>query len=419
MPLNSLIESYSINTISQKTNISIEVIDRLLNKDWESMQRAKVNGFLSIIEREFSVDLSKLKEESNNYYATHTTTKSSRTIDLIDGQSASSGGKVISTLVTLASVTLVLYAGWFYFIKDKSSLITKDNNSSGLFDNTIDAAKKLVGIDEKNSTIVNISTTDSNISSNKELNKSSKQSTTIAVANSTEKKSNSANIDNNSSNKKFDITTTSSSVESQSTNTTEANTATETIASSEQNISLQDSNSSNTTNQTVTIIEDTNNNITKSIKDEVDALIAEGNITDSNSSENNKSIEATEENITKEENLTSSTNQTETDVVESINSITLTSKAKSIWIGLYNIDKNKRVVKTPKRGRSYTYNANGNKIAIVTGHSRFTITTDSGLTKSFIKKGVVSHKTYLLIDNGEIKELTRSEYKKVTKRKAW
>ncbi len=71
MQLNELVESESIQAISHKTNITEEHIEQLLEERFESIERPKALGFISIIEREYDLDLSKLREKALEYYNAH------------------------------------------------------------------------------------------------------------------------------------------------------------------------------------------------------------------------------------------------------------------------------------------------------------------------------------------------------------
>ncbi len=397
MPLNDLTSEYSINTISQKTNISVEALEKLLNKDWDSLQRAKVDGFLRIIERDFNVDLSDIKQEAKEFYATHKRESPNRPIDLVDAESVGGGtGKVFANILTILAIALVAYAIWFYFF----SFNQKDNNSTsssnvGLFNDSINSAKSLIGVVEHNTT-------------------PKKQ----------EKKNKKIVVDVNSSNTLSSVKKSSKTQESIEKNRT--TNKFNIISSNEENKTKLNDNSSVVSNNieekkretnivSSSAIESSSNNTTK-IKESVESLLEENRTSLSNSSNKNNSTIA-ESNLSSELNntvVTKDTNNTlETDL-NKIGEFTIKNRAKSIWLGIYNLDTKKRVVKVLAK-TPYKYKLDGKRVAIVTGHNKFTIETDNGINKSFSKRGRV----YLLITEDEIKIITKKEYKKVTKNRAW
>ena len=67
MNAEKFFEKYSIEEISKKTKISPISLRFIRNKEFDKIPRAKFFGFVNIIEKEFNVDLSELKEEYNNF----------------------------------------------------------------------------------------------------------------------------------------------------------------------------------------------------------------------------------------------------------------------------------------------------------------------------------------------------------------
>ena len=67
MNAEQFFEKYSIEEISKKTKISPISLRFIRNKEFDKIPRVKFFGFLNIIEKEFNVDLSDLKEEYNNF----------------------------------------------------------------------------------------------------------------------------------------------------------------------------------------------------------------------------------------------------------------------------------------------------------------------------------------------------------------
>lgn len=66
MNAEQFFDRHSIEEISKKTKISPISLRFIRNKEFEKIPKAKFFGFINIIEKEFNVDLSELKEEYNH-----------------------------------------------------------------------------------------------------------------------------------------------------------------------------------------------------------------------------------------------------------------------------------------------------------------------------------------------------------------
>lgn len=68
MQLDEILEENSIHAISQKTKIPEEHLETLLANKFEVLKRVKAMGFISILEREYGVDLKVLRTAAKAYY---------------------------------------------------------------------------------------------------------------------------------------------------------------------------------------------------------------------------------------------------------------------------------------------------------------------------------------------------------------
>jgi hypothetical protein len=126
MDINEFFKSHSLESIYQKTNISIEILERIKNKEWDKLKKVQAIGFLRIIEREFGVDLSDLKEECKEFFKNYNNEKPLSPIDLVDAEVASGGGnKAITFVLTVVSLVAIIYAGWYYLGKQDDEEETK------------------------------------------------------------------------------------------------------------------------------------------------------------------------------------------------------------------------------------------------------------------------------------------------------
>ena len=71
MQLSNILDENSKSAIIKKTNISEDNIMALENGEFDKIIRVKAMGFISILEREYRVDLTKLREDADAYYSEH------------------------------------------------------------------------------------------------------------------------------------------------------------------------------------------------------------------------------------------------------------------------------------------------------------------------------------------------------------
>ena len=118
MQLNDILEENSIETISKKTNISAENLEYLIAANFEALRKIKALGFISILEREYDVDLGRLREQALEYYGSSTEdTSITLGIPLIEEKRGKS--KFLLFFVFL----LLGYASWYFFTQfDKKHL---------------------------------------------------------------------------------------------------------------------------------------------------------------------------------------------------------------------------------------------------------------------------------------------------------
>jgi len=401
---------YSLQTISDKTNITIENLEKLSNKEWEHFKKAQANGLISIIEREFKVDLSDLKAEANAYYQEHQGKEPDRTIDLVDAATVSGGGnRLVSNIITVITLCALGYAGWYYFVEQKEKTIIENNTtkeSSGMFSNTIKSAKELLGNDGIVKNVVKSETT--NVT--KDLKEKKIENRVQEPVKSVAQEVNNSNVSNSTaqekvenSPKKFDITTiqeaNSSNTQTEALDNNKTKMQEEVVVAKAEATEDKKENSNNAT-----------------IKSEVDQLLKE---LDENNSQKEQQV-INEDNSSNEE-LNSeiattvdenSSNIDENQTQAAITEATFNLKSKRLWIGIYNLTTGKKVSKFIKK--PYKLDIGNDKFAIITGHNAFELSTDNGV-KTFAKRG----KVYFTISADGVEKLTKKEYRELTKKRAW
>ena len=137
MQLNEVIEENSIATISKRTRISIENIEKLVQRDFSDMKRVKALGFISILEREFGIELEALKKECAAYFSDAPEEEFDARLVVTVPESGEGMGGFTSKLLMLLILFAIGYGTW-YFLAAKNS--SSDNNatvSSSTFVSTI------------------------------------------------------------------------------------------------------------------------------------------------------------------------------------------------------------------------------------------------------------------------------------------
>ena len=412
MPLNELVKEYSIQTVSEKTKISIISLERLKNREWGEMKEPQVIGFIRIIEKKYGLDLSDLEADARAYYKEHKSKDNHNPIDIVGATEVKSESKLVSGFVTLLSLAVVAYATWYYLQEHdtKSGQGIESNVSKpGMFEETLKGVKSLLGMQvaAPKGAISDGNETNSSLAVEENRSKvtqaNNEQNLTIA-----KEEAKSVVTEGAQEHKKFDITAVAneenssgttreekSSESLSSTTSSESSTVTEiesnTSVVEESNGSSQMSSESNATVNEITVAGTEINN------SQEQTALQESNISDSNASESNESLQED-----------SGTSQS----VATISEITIKPLSKRLWLGIYNLDTHKRVNKFITSKMKFPVDGN---YAIITGHSRLEISGETLETMRFPKKGRV----YLLVSPKEVREIGKNEYKRLTKSRAW
>ena len=104
------IHDISIKTISQKTNLSTDVIQHLFDKSFDSFSYPQAIGAITIIEREFDMNLNTLKNECRSYFKEHPVEDGVSVVKAIPKSSV-----LIPQILIVALLMFVSYSGWYFF----------------------------------------------------------------------------------------------------------------------------------------------------------------------------------------------------------------------------------------------------------------------------------------------------------------
>lgn len=119
MRLNELLEKESLKSISIKTMISENNIKRIVSEDYSELTKAKALGFLSILEREYPLDLKDVRHNALAYFEMQKPKNVTSNKPLPHPEES----KKRSKLFPLIIVGLIGYASWYFFTQfDKKTL---------------------------------------------------------------------------------------------------------------------------------------------------------------------------------------------------------------------------------------------------------------------------------------------------------
>lgn len=119
MTLKEILEEQSVKSISKKTNISEENIERLIAEDFTQLAKAKALGFISIVERDLGADMKTTKEKAIAYYAEHPTEER---VHIVLPRVEEKKGR--SKLFLLLMLGLLAYASWYFFTQFNKKTLT-------------------------------------------------------------------------------------------------------------------------------------------------------------------------------------------------------------------------------------------------------------------------------------------------------
>jgi hypothetical protein len=149
MQLNEIIEEHSLPSISQKTRIAQENLEALVARDWSRLKKVQALGFISILEREYHVDLSGLREECRAYFDSHQPAEGGG-VSMVATPPEPETGKASKGLVFLV-LLLAAGAGWMLFFSPSASETGETNLSQqtakkgSFYDSVLSTARSWFG----------------------------------------------------------------------------------------------------------------------------------------------------------------------------------------------------------------------------------------------------------------------------------
>lgn len=145
------LKKIDIDEISNKTYISSQKIKHLLDKDFDKLETISIKGFIGILEREYSCDLSDISEEFEAYLKEHSEVEEKNDEYLSNLESANSSNKN----------KLVIFIFVIIFIIALGALVFFLGNKDEIKNNEVIETKEVSNEDKNRSDIVEIETEDS------------------------------------------------------------------------------------------------------------------------------------------------------------------------------------------------------------------------------------------------------------------
>ncbi len=352
MQLNELIESEGLEIVNEKTNISIDNLKKLVDLDFEGLNRVKALGFLSILQREYGIEVDTIEDGIKSYFIEHTPNDTEPVLVSMDKVDNSSG------FLKWIIIFIILGGVWYlYSIGKLDKFLNKSTNNQ-----------------------------ETNLTDMEEL-----KGNTNNVSEDNAKKSVIIKQEDNET--KVEINTTpiiASKEETKEQNKTELNTSLIATTKNKDSVKIvveipKKKNSTQEENKTITISKDAGVEAPK----EPSEVINSDTIT----------VE------TDEMNKADDTNQT-------ITNITINPTRGMLWYGFINIDTGKK--KEFMKNESTPFDLKGGKWILTTGHGFLDVVSDIKTMSIADRK-----RHYFYIDNREIKEITRKEFRKLNHGRMW
>ncbi|EBF6020752.1 helix-turn-helix domain-containing protein [Campylobacter coli] len=126
------IEDLNLKEVAARTKIELEFLEALVKKDFATLNRFNVRGFVKILSREYELDFTDFNEEFETYLNENnlndTTTKPKMITPKLDAYSQKSTS-FVSFIIIVIIITLIGF-GIYYFDYIKSFFQKDQNNSS-------------------------------------------------------------------------------------------------------------------------------------------------------------------------------------------------------------------------------------------------------------------------------------------------
>jgi len=335
MNLNELIDSEGLEVVSEKTNISVNNLKKLLDLDFEGLNRVRALGFLSILRREYGLELDTIEDSIKSYFIEHASIDSEPVLVSMDKEEKSP--EFLKWIIIVA----ILGGIWYLYSMGKlNKFLSKSADTQ---------ETNLTDIEELKSNLNNVSEDNAQ---------------------------NGVIIKQENNETKIEINTAPNKTESNNSRTTVIDKDSVKIV-----VEIPKDKSGKEENKTIIISKD------------------------AGVEEPQKPSEVIDSDTTAQGDEVADINQT-------ITNITINPTRGRLWYGFININTGKK--KEFMREKSTPFDLKGGKWILTTGHGFLDVVSEVNTLSIADKK-----RHYFYIDNKNIKEITRKEFRKLNHGRMW
>jgi len=150
--INEIISEYGLRSVSIKTNIPTDTLEKLSTAELDSFTKIQIIGFAKIFEREYDIDLSEFKNDIRQHFINHAS--SPKRLIVLGGQENSSTGGFFAKLIPYLFFIAILYGAWYIYQNFyKKSNITPIAQVDKVENRYFDIEKNKSSLDSKKSNI--------------------------------------------------------------------------------------------------------------------------------------------------------------------------------------------------------------------------------------------------------------------------
>lgn len=135
------LKKLNIKEISKTTHIEEKTIEQLLNKDFKNLLDFNVNGFLKILERDFGLDLSDIKNEFDEFKSQNVSKKTTIIKQMAKKQSSNTTNIPIKKSRIIFPFLLLLLLFILIFFKTDIFNFIKNNENNAVYSNATSVDK--------------------------------------------------------------------------------------------------------------------------------------------------------------------------------------------------------------------------------------------------------------------------------------
>ncbi|SHO80845.1 membrane protein [hydrothermal vent metagenome] len=119
-----IINEYGVKSVSLKTNISIDSLNRLSQNDYSKFTKIQTLGFVKIIEREYNIKLPELKNNIREFFVKNDNIKQEHFITTDVDSNVESGG--FSSFIFYIFIISTIYGLWYIYENYYKTTLTQD-----------------------------------------------------------------------------------------------------------------------------------------------------------------------------------------------------------------------------------------------------------------------------------------------------